>query len=68
MKITDILSDPMAVIEGRPTVSDRQDEQWQLANKALDSAGAMLTFDEPDYQAVIATALVGLLSLQISRT
>lgn len=49
-------------------VAGRQDRQWQAANDSLSLAVEMLTGDEPDYQAAIATALVGLLALELSRS
>lgn len=49
-------------------VAGRQDAQWQAANDSLSLAVEMLTGDEPDYQAAIATALVGLLALELSRS
>jgi len=45
---------------------ERQDEQWQQANTALDAAGAALAAG--DHQAAIAASLIGLLALQLSRT
>lgn len=66
--LTDMVSDPMAVIAGEQTVSQRKNEQFDLANLSLDAAGAHLTAESPDYQAAIASALVGLLALQLSKS
>lgn len=47
-------------------VAGRQEEQWQIANQALaDSADAI---SNEHYDAATASALLGLLALQLSRS
>jgi hypothetical protein len=54
------------VRERQKRVRERQNSQWEFANGALTAAGALLATKDPDYQAVIATALTGLLALKLS--
>lgn len=51
-------------------VAGRQDRQWQNANDALDEARALLSNDSTteDHMTALATAVTGLLALQLSRT
>lgn len=67
MRLTDLLQDPIGAISGQETVSERQERQFGVACLSLDAAGEALVADDPDYQAVIATALVGLLAAQLSK-
>jgi hypothetical protein len=47
---------------------ERQDAQWQAANEALKTIGMLLEGNPTDWQAVTATALAGLLALELSKT
>lgn len=61
-----MLQQILDMVNGTDVVG-RQERQWQAADDLLAAAGELLARDEPDYQAVIAAALVGLLSLELSR-
>lgn len=64
-EIQDFLRSPMDP-NGAADVRERQNAQFQLASQCLNAAGELLACDTPDFQAVIATALVGLLAQQLS--
>jgi hypothetical protein len=64
--LTDMVSDPMAVIKGEETVSGRQARQWQIASQKL--RDAVEDLDNENYEAATADALVGLLALQLSKS
>jgi hypothetical protein len=65
MGLMDFLTDPLGFERGE-RARMRQQEQWQLANKALKDAVAAI--ESGNSEAAAASALVGLLSLQLSRT
>ena len=45
----------------------RRDPHLDAADRSLTAIGTLLQTDEPDYQAVIALALAGLLALELGR-
>lgn len=63
-----VLEPLMPLLDPNADARERTERQWQSANTLLRAAMAELSNEHPDHDAVIAHALTGLLSLQLSKT